>query len=140
MALEGGLYTYERGARPYVRLYLCRPSGVAKSYSEPTGVAVWGEGVVRYAVLMAHGGRVGWCSVQTPPPWMLNPLLTWRLYRRDFLPDVDVATDLAWVWMSWVDPLITQSFFPPLHRGILPRHSVNRGEDPMLGRWPRFSP
>ncbi|RZS11006.1 hypothetical protein BHM03_00042284 [Ensete ventricosum] len=35
------------GARPYVRLYLCRPSGVAKSYSEPTGVAVWGEGVGR---------------------------------------------------------------------------------------------
>ncbi|RWV83552.1 hypothetical protein GW17_00054818, partial [Ensete ventricosum] len=34
--------------RPYVRPYLCRPSGTVESYSGPVGAAVWGEGVTRH--------------------------------------------------------------------------------------------
>ncbi|RWV95984.1 hypothetical protein GW17_00041343 [Ensete ventricosum] len=52
-------------------------SCVAESYCEPVGIVVWGEDVARHAILMARGGGVGWHSVRTPPPRMLNLPLTW---------------------------------------------------------------
>ncbi|RRT50048.1 hypothetical protein B296_00027116 [Ensete ventricosum] len=75
--LEGGFIPMEEELVCTFRLTSVVTSGVAESYGEPTGVVVWDEDVVRHAVLMAYGGGVGWRSVRTLPPRMLNLSLTW---------------------------------------------------------------
>ncbi|RWW45718.1 hypothetical protein BHE74_00048419 [Ensete ventricosum] len=86
-------------------------SGMVESYNGPVGAVVWGEDMMHHATLMAHGGGVGWRSVQTPPPQMLTSPSTWSPSEngRDSTSDVDVVVDLAWARMSWVDPLFTLS-------------------------------
>ncbi|RRT36775.1 hypothetical protein B296_00046529 [Ensete ventricosum] len=66
-------------------------SGMVESYNGPVGAVVWGEDMMHHATLMAHGGGVGWRSVQTPPPQMLTSPSTWSPSEngRDSTSDVD---------------------------------------------------
>ncbi|RWW73699.1 hypothetical protein BHE74_00018406 [Ensete ventricosum] len=51
------------------------PRGTTELYGGHAGATVWGEGVARHTVLMAHGG-VGQCRTRAPPPRTLSPLPT----------------------------------------------------------------
>ncbi|RRT40165.1 hypothetical protein B296_00042980 [Ensete ventricosum] len=82
---------------------------VATSYGESVSVEAWREGMARHAAFACSGSRAGALSgwfhlgcrrirrtgADVPPPWMP----TWLS-----------------AWVSWVGPLFTLSFSPPIHK------------------------